>query len=315
MLFPEIITDLIINYLDLKSILLLSRANRFWYSRTRQGLKVLDMTEFNVYSDITAILKRFNKLQKLVTQNTFNGVKLECLRVLIMNGVQEGMSDFRDFLSASKMLKELSMTESIGYQNDQVLFTLADNAHFITTLETDRAYDISNIGLNKLLISCKFLKELTIMNCPNITKDAFMNLKYSSLEKINLTKCRLVCDNLLYLISQTCQKLVDLDISNDSLISIISPLSTLNHLSSLKVSGCYLLNDQSFAHFSSHSLYDLDISFCNSITDDGLSFILSNCFNLHTINLQEASGISLKGIDEARKSKSGLFYGSILELK
>jgi hypothetical protein len=315
MLLPEIITDLIISYLDFKSVLVLSRANRFWFSRTCQGLKVLDMTEHCIYSDITDVLKRFNKLKTLVTQNTFDGVKLECLRVLIMTGVPEGMRDFCVFLADCKALQELCITESIGYQNDHVLFTLADNASFLTILETDQAYDITNEGLDKLLTNCKSLKELTIMNCPNITRDAFMNAKNLNLQKINLTKCRLVCDDLVKVISQTCHKLVDFDISNDSLISDISPLSSLHYLLSLKLSGCYLLNDQSFGKFSSSSLNDLDISFCNGITDDGLSYILCNCQNINTINLQEASGVSLKGIDGACKSKNGLFYGSILELK
>jgi hypothetical protein len=315
MLLPEIITDLIISYLDFKSILVLSRANRFWFNRTSQGLKVLDMTEHSIFTDITFVLKRFNKLKTLVTQNTFDGVKLECLRVLIMNGVPEGMLDFCVFLSHSKALQELYITESIGYQNDHVLFTLADNAPFLTILETDQAYDVTNVGLSKLLTNCKSLKELTIMNCPNITKDSFMNVQNLNLQKINLTKCRLVSDDLLKVISQTCHKLVDLDISNDSLISDISPLTALHSLLSLKLSGCYLLNDQSFGQFNSRSLHDLDISFCNSITDDGLSYILRNCQNMNTINLQEASGISLKGIDVACKSKSGLLDRNSLELK
>lgn len=311
---PEIITDLIISYLDIKSILVLSRTNGFWFRRTCLGLKVLDMTEFNTFSDISYILKRFNKLHTLITQSSFSSVKLECLQVLIINGIEEVMNDFAMFLSYSKALREVIITGSIGYQNDTVLCSLADNASFLTILETDQAYDITNVGLNRLFIGCKSLKELSILNCPNITKDAFMNIKTLNLKKINLKKCRLVCNDVLCIISKTCHYLSDLDISNDALISDISSLSSLKFLSSLILSGCYLLNDQCLARFSSDSLTDLDISFCISITDDGLSYILSNCPKLHSIHLQEASGISLNGIDAACRVKKGVFYGSILEL-
>lgn len=311
---PEIITDIIISYLDLKSILVLSRANEFWYIRTCLGLKVLDMTEFSTYSDIGFILKRFNKLHTLITHNSFSCVKLECLRVLIINGLQEEMNDFVTFLSYSKALRDVTINESIGYQNDKVLYTLADNATLLNSLETDQAYDITNAGLNRLFIGCKFLKELSIMNCPNITKDAFMNITNLNLTKINLKKCRLLCNDVLCQLSRTCLNLSDLDISNNALISEVSSLSSLIHLSSLILSGCYLLNDQSFARFSNYSLSNLDISFCNSITDDGLSYILSNCPKLNSMHLQEASGISLNGIDVACKLKNGIFYGSILEL-
>ena len=312
MILPEIITDAIISFLDLKSVLVLYKVNRFWYSRTIIGLKYLDTTELNIISDISFILSKFNKIQTLITQKVFHSVELKALKVLEMHGIDDENTDFTQILSKSKALQELGIYQSINYQNDNVLTTLA-TLPCITVLEIDQAYDISNIGLNRVLSECKALKDLTIINCPGLDKDVFINITNLNLYTLNLSKCRLVCNDFINSISIKCLNLRYLDISNDSLVSKVDYLSDLPRLSSLVVSGCYLLNDQSFANFKSGNLKELDISFCTSVTDVGLSHVLDNCQGLTSINLREASGISLNGIDLACKSRNGLFYGSILE--
>ncbi|KAK4407735.1 F-box/LRR-repeat protein 3 [Sesamum angolense] len=200
--------------------------------------------------------------------------------------------------------------------DDKILTTVA-NAYS----ETLRSVDLSKsrfftqVGLLSLVAECAGLVELDLSNATEL-KDTWAAAiaEAKNLEKLWMSRCKLVsdigigciavgCKKLkliclkwcvrvtdlgVGLIANKCRELCSLDLSYLPITDeCLSPILQLQNLKELALVGCHGIDDESLAKLKQgcKSLEVLDISNCDNITYNGLGSLTNGSRSLRQLNL------------------------------
>ena len=157
------------------------------------------------------------------------------------------------------------------------------------TLNLQGCTQITDQGLHIMAVSCPLISSLNLSRCPQISNTApeFLS-KFSDLNDLKLSNC-----------SQIDDKSIDNFISANK--------SKAPALQKLHISHCKGVNDkmleslQQFTH-----LKDLNISFADQITDDGLKFLPSNIKHLTLPSCKNITDAGIKNLEKSSNSLIGI---------
>lgn len=159
------------------------------------------------------------------------------LENLVLAGTAVGASAFTDTNKGLTCLKTLRVNgERI---TDTFIQAITKNCATLEELHLANCGNISDIGLESVLINCKSLKTLISKASPGISGTAFSGT-YPSLETLALPSCGITNEGLAAII-ENCSNLKHLSIPNSCQVaaeSLVNAVRTSTHLKELNIVGC-----------------------------------------------------------------------------
>ncbi|GAA5809323.1 hypothetical protein MFLAVUS_002730 [Mucor flavus] len=198
-------------------------------------------------------------------------------------------------------LRELEFSNAAT--QDHIVYPMIAASPYLRSLNLSQCYCLSTDAIRPLLTMPKHrLESLTLYGCGKIDPQVMADIIYrhsSTLKRIRLTD---INDTILDAI-QTCKRLNDLGLehcsdttlSNTALNRFFSAINqvqltqlrlrdidnlTSDHLRSISISK------------SGTSLLHLDMSECNRVKSDGVSFLATKCTSLNTLLLAYQTGVT-----------------------
>ncbi|XP_031372171.1 EIN3-binding F-box protein 1 [Punica granatum] len=251
------------------------------------NLKQLSVRRCSVLSDngLVSFAKSAVSLEKLhleechrVTQYGLFGSIISSRETLKTLSVVNcfGVKDFDSsppVVPSCESLRSLSIKNCPGF-GDSNLVILGKICPRLQNLDLSGLCGITDSGLLPLSESCEDgLTRVNISGCVNLTDEAVTALCRNhgwGLEVLNLDSCPKIGDRSLGAISENCQLLNDLDVSNSAVSDLgMAALSRGDHLNLqiLSVAGCHI-SDKSLPALKKlgKSLVGLNLQHCNGIS-------------------------------------------------
>ncbi|KAI8974319.1 cyclic nucleotide-binding-like protein [Pilobolus umbonatus] len=321
MLLNETLLEKIVNYLDLMSVLQLSKVShrtRHLIQHSENILHTLDFSPFN--KQITDTV-----LSELVIGAHVRHLSLsQCYYI-----TDKGLTQLLD--KVGQQLETLDLN-SCWLLTDFSLSYIGRTCPFLNGLDLSNCRKISDVGLFRLLdeksthnytplrhLSLSYCKKLSdvmmchlnefcsssleslnIQRCTRITDEGFSYWEeFPQLKELNLTDCSFLTDqtisrlvtaapNLSRLILSFCCALSDVSIENVGLLSKLKELDA-----SFCGAAVSDLSIHQLLHSPSMHLVSLNIRGCVRITDHGVQSIISSSNAIDTLNISQCPCISL----------------------
>lgn len=217
-----------------------------------------------IFIDSSAIMKnkeRYSKLQYLdLSMTSIN---------------QQGL---QELFSVCSQLKKISLEHC--QVNTEICFHIAENED-LEVLNMTMCEGITNEGINRLVQRCQKLESLNL-SWTNMTSECIYSIVKnisSSLKHFNLSGCRhTLTDEHVSILVEKCPDLIDLDLSDATLLTGLSVDAIINNLSNLQhlhLNRCY--NIPSISYLSLSSIPSLQQFDCFGIlTETALHTLRSN---------------------------------------
>ncbi|KAJ4980185.1 hypothetical protein NE237_010965 [Protea cynaroides] len=193
----------------------------------------------------------------------------------------------------------------------------------LRSIDLSRSKCFSQVGLSNLVLNCSSLVELDLSNGTELTDSAAAAIaEAKNLEKLWLVRCKLISDlgigciavgckklrliNLKWCLGVThlgvgllaikCKEIRSLDLSYVPITKKCLPsILQLQHLEELVLTGCLGIDDGNLATLKQGcaSLQTLNMSCCQNVTHEGLSFLTNGAGNLRQLILAYGSTVTL----------------------
>lgn len=186
--------------------------------------------------------------------------------------------------------------EHCSHITDASAIALGTHCPNLFVIRLDVCYNITRAGIEALAAGCPLLAEMNLEGVEHVTDNCLRAISsgLKSLHSINLNNCTRVSDAGAEVLARGCKMLTSMS------LQYCNRLTALGHgmlaaaspqLRVLNLSGDRYYNtsvhDASLAHFASHCpmLVDVDLSFCEKISDEGLAMMIKGCPRLQPDNL------------------------------
>ena len=194
---------------------------------------------------------------------------------------------------------DLGLCKDVG---DGTLGRIGTFCHNLRYLSLEGNVRITNAGLLLLAWGAKELKSLNLKSCRNISDHGINVMALnddgsplgSKLEFLGLQDCKLTDKSLAY-ISKGMPQLKRVNLSTISTITDggLKSLALMPVLEEINIRKCDNVTDQGLAYLSDDSrkpskLKFLDLSFCSSVTDFGLSHVAQGLKNLVGLSISNS---------------------------
>lgn len=202
-------------------------------------------------------------------------------------------------------LRELEFSNAAT--QDYIVYPMIAASPHLRSLNLSQCYCLSTDAIRPLLsMPRNRLESLTLYGCGKIDPQVMANIIYrhsATLKRLRLTD---INDAILDAI-QKCTKLIDLGLEHcsDSTLSNTALnrfFSTINqvHLTHLRFRDIDNLSSEHLRSISNSksglSLVHFDMSECNRVKSDGVSFLATKCTSLNTLLLAYQAGVTNEAI-------------------
>lgn len=201
--------------------------------------------------------------------------------------------------------KELRLSH-LGNISDDIVIRLAESLPNLIVLDLGFCYNaVTDRSVQAILSNNRYLRSLNLMMCEKVTDSGLtgMGLKLipSKIKQPEVTlKLPLGSKAEIEIIRDAKLKQGVMEMcENDYLGSDFSgfSLKNLKGLQELNLSGCNRVSDVSLKHaFLLNELKNLDLSYCQQITEEGLIFISKNNKSIESLNLDFCHNVNNEGV-------------------
>ncbi|XP_045818221.1 F-box/LRR-repeat protein 2-like [Trifolium pratense] len=213
-------------------------------------------------------------------------------------------SHFIDSLVSLKGLNCLVLHDS--NISDELLYSIARECLPLTRFVLGRCTGHSYDGIKFLLSKCQRIQHLDLQNTDFLNDQHVVQMSSSflvDLVSINLSRCGLLTDSVLFALVRNCPSLSEIKMENirskngensDSL----EKFGVYPELKSLYLGECTWLSDESIIIFASifPNLQLLDLNNCIRISE-GICQVLRKCRKIRHLNLAYCREVKLLGMD------------------
>lgn len=202
--------------------------------------------------------------------------------------------------------KELRLSH-LGNISDDIVIRIAESLPNLTVLDLGFCYNaVTDRSVQSILSNIRYLRTLNLMMCEKVTDSGLTGMglklipsKINTLPEVTLklplgSKAEIEIRRDAKLkqgVMEMCE--------NDYLGSDFSgfSLKNLKGLQELNLSGCNRVSDVSLKHaFHLNELKNLELSYCQQITEEGLIFISKNNKSIESLNLDFCHNVNNEGV-------------------
>lgn len=210
-------------------------------------------------------------------------------------GIPSIDSSFLESFTYAKTLCELHLSNS--FISDDLLCLVAEACLPLKKLIIAQCYNFSFVGVSCLLYRYQFLEHLDLEGA-NFLNDASM-VEMSNfllnLSFINLSSCSKLTSLTIFALIRNCPLMEDvrMERTNLGVEAFMGDLVINRRVKSLKLGGNNNLSDECLkkAAFCCPSLQVLDISYCPTITEEGIKEVLRHSGEIRHLEMNRCIGI------------------------
>ncbi|XP_010546742.1 PREDICTED: F-box/LRR-repeat protein 3 isoform X2 [Tarenaya hassleriana] len=215
--------------------------------------------------------------------------------------VSEISTSFLPYIRAMKNLETIIIDGACI--SDSFLRKLSSNCRFLTEIGLSKCIDMTDMGVMALVRGCVNLRTLNMSCCGSITDLALSAVVESCqyLQILKLESCNMITEKGLRGIGHCSKLLQELDLTdccgiNDRGLEYISRCSNLLRL---KLGLCTNVSDKGLFHIGSNctKLLELDLYRCSGIGDEGLAALSRGCKSLNRLNLSYCDELTDTGVE------------------
>ncbi|KAJ8755386.1 hypothetical protein K2173_019184 [Erythroxylum novogranatense] len=209
-------------------------------------------------------------------------------------GIPSIDSCFEASFAYAKCLSELDLSNSII--SDELLGLVAESCLPLNKLTISHCYDFSFAGVSCLLHKYQSLGYLDLEGANFLTDESIVELSnyLCNLSFINLSLCSRLTSSTFFTLMENCHSLEDLRLERTNLgVEHIVKYSTNRRVKSLSLTGNNNLSDECIKDIalSCPGLEVLKISYCPSITEEGIKEVIRNCREIIHLEMNRCIGI------------------------
>lgn len=233
------------------------------------------------------------------------------------------------------VLKELNINGNCFVSDESFIPLLSANTDTLRSLKLNGCFALSCESFIAISKFCNNLEILHMGLCSKITTQCIQDVctTLKNLRSLDLRSLKSVTGECICAISKHCKCLVDIVLANCTLLDdncIAQVTGNLPALTNLDISGCSKVTDQgigslavnlvapkelnlsntAISYLSVHiltencfdSMTTLKLSFCNNITNDSISKLISFCYNLSCLHLHGCKRIKTSELGSGNNS-------------
>ncbi|KAJ9189941.1 hypothetical protein P3X46_001186 [Hevea brasiliensis] len=210
-------------------------------------------------------------------------------------GIPSIDSSFLESFTYAKTLSELHLSNS--FISDELLCSVAEASLPLKKLTISQCYNFSFVGISCLLYRYQFLEHLDVEGANFLTDKSMIELSnfLGKLSFINLDLCSKLTSLTFFALIRNCPLLEDvrMERTNLGVEEFMVDLVINRRVKSLKLSGNNSLSDECLkkAALCCPSLQVLEISYCPTITEEGIKDVLRNCREIRHLEMNRCMGI------------------------
>lgn len=160
----------------------------------------------------------------------------------------------------------------------------------------------TDVGTNYLVKNCKLITDLNLSGCKNITDQSLwlISQNFVELVELNLTRCVKITDSGLLHILMKCSSLQSLNLYALSSLTdeAYKKIYLLTHLKFLDLCGAQNLSDEALCLLAKcKKLASLNLTWCVRVTDVGIIAIAEGCTSLEFLSLFGIVGVTDKCVE------------------
>jgi hypothetical protein len=185
------------------------------------------------------------------------------------------------------------------------LRALAFNCRYITNLNLSGCKRISDAGVEDIANNCSYLQKLGLFMCTAITDDCLNAISsgLSELTSISLGGNRKISSAGVHLILSRCRLLYSATFYQCIQLTDIFVFPRNLFLRFLNISRCYCVTNNFISSIveSFPNLEEIDLSYCNEITDFALQLIATKCNDLKLLDVRGCEKVSSYGVEQLNR--------------
>ncbi|XP_037492230.1 F-box/LRR-repeat protein 20 [Jatropha curcas] len=247
-----------------------------------------------------------------LTQNGISVIMRNCGNLCSISldslGIPYIDSFFQESFSYAKTLCELHVSNS--FISNEFLCLIGEACLPLKKLTISQCYNFTAVGISCLLYRCQFLVYLDLEGANFLTDESIIELSklLGNLSIINLSLCSKLTSLSLFALIKNCPLLEDVKMERTNLgveefstdlrtnlgVEEFSTDLVINpRIRSLKLTGNNSLSDECLKNIAlcCPHLQLLEISYCPTITEEGVKEVLKNCSEIRNLEMNRCTGI------------------------
>ncbi|XP_050231958.1 uncharacterized protein LOC126680803 [Mercurialis annua] len=239
---------------------------------------------------------------------TQNGISLvlrncACLNSISLDSVGIPSIDifFQESFSYAKTLSVLHLSNS--FISDELLHLVSEACLPLKKLTLSYCYNFSFAGIFSLLYRYQFLVYLDLEGANFLTDESMIELLnfLCNLSYINLSLCSKLTSLTFFALLKNCPLLEDIKMERTNLgvEECMVDMASNMRIRSVRLAGSNSLSDECLVKIAlcCPRLQVLQMSYCFSVTEEGIKGLLNNCSEIRHLEMNRCIGINNLDID------------------